>query len=100
MPLEDRMNIRRRSRDDAWQLVNERLTTGVDRASATLSERIAGIEQIVQSRSNTPATMSIQSPSGHEDLEQLESRIDARFQAFTHEVDQFQRRVGSFSSSS
>ena len=65
------------------------MTTEVDRASATLSERIAGIERTVQPRSNTPATMSIQSPSGREDLEQQEARIDARFQAFTHEVDQF-----------
>ena len=37
--LEDRLNILRRSRDDAWQLVNDRLTTEVDRASATLSDR-------------------------------------------------------------
>ena len=38
-------------------------------------------------------TISTQSPSGHEDPEQLESRIDAQFQAFTHEVDQFREEL-------
>ena len=41
MAHEDRVNILRSSRDDTWQLVNDRLTTEVDRASATLSDRIA-----------------------------------------------------------
>ena len=33
------MNILRRSRDDTWELNSERLTSEVDRASATLTER-------------------------------------------------------------
>ena len=41
MALGDRVNILRRARDDTW--VNDRLTTEVDRASATLSDRMAGI---------------------------------------------------------
>ena len=87
MALEDRVNILRRSRDDTWQLVSDRLTNEVDRASATLSDRVAGIERQMQSQNPTPATISDQSPVGQEEFAQLESRTEARFQAFTNEVD-------------
>ena len=93
MALEDRVNILRRSWDDTWELVNDRLTIEVDRASATLSDRIPGIERIVQSQSATPATASVQSPSKQEDFAQLESRTEARFQAFTYEVDQLREKM-------
>ena len=74
-------------------LVNDRLNTEVDRASASLSDRKAGIEGIVQSQSATPATTSVQSPFGQEDFAQLESRIETRFQAFTHEVAQLREEL-------
>ena len=45
MGLEDRACILRRSRDDTWQLVNDRLTNEVDRASASLSDRVEEIER-------------------------------------------------------
>ena len=47
------------------RLVSERLTPEVDRASATPSDRVAGVERLVQ----------------------LQSRIEARFHALTREVD-------------
>ena len=86
MALEDRVNILRRSRDDIW-LVSDRLTNEVDRVSATLSDRLAGIERQMQSQSATPATISDQNPVGQEEFAQLESRTKTRFQAFTNDVD-------------
>ena len=65
MALEDRVNILRRSRDDTWQLVNDRLTTEV---SASLSDRVAGIERQMQSQSF--ATISHQSQFGQEEFAQ------------------------------
>ena len=50
------VNIVRRSQDDTWDLVSERLTSEVDRASATLTERVAEVERAVQTRSAPPAT--------------------------------------------
>ena len=36
--LEDRVNILRRAREDSWEVVTNRVTSEVDKASATLSE--------------------------------------------------------------
>ena len=49
--MEDRVNILRRARDDAWELVNDRLTSEADRASATASDRGSEVERLVQSQS-------------------------------------------------
>ena len=87
MALEDRVNILRRARDDTWELVNDRVTAALDRISTTLSDRVTRIERIVRSKSATPVTPSDQNLVGQEEFAQLESRIEARFQAFTHEVD-------------
>ena len=54
--IEERVNMVRRSQDDARDLISERLTSEVDRASATLTERVAEVERVVQSRSASPAT--------------------------------------------
>ena len=85
--IEERVNIVRRSQDDTWDLVSERLTSEVDRASAFLTERVAEVERAVQTRSASPATTVEQNLPVHGDLAPLESRIEARFQACSREVD-------------
>ena len=64
----------------------ERLTSEVDRASATLTERMAEVERVAQTRSASPATTKEQNPIVQEDFAPLEARIEARFQAFAFEV--------------
>ena len=48
---------------------------------------MAEVERVVHTRSASPATTLEQKPTAHEDLTQLESRVEARFQAFTRKVD-------------
>ena len=88
---EERVNILRGSRDDTWEVVSDRLTSEVDRVSATLTERMAEVERAVQTRSASPATTVEQNPTLHEDIARLDSRIEAGFQAFSREVDELRK---------
>ena len=65
----------------------------MERASATLSDRMHEVERVAQSQSASPATTNDQKPSVHENFVQLESRIEARFQACTQEVDLFREEI-------
>ena len=47
----------------------------------------------MQTRSASPATTVEQNLPVQEDLGRLESRIEARFQAFTHEVDLLREEI-------
>ena len=88
MALEDRVNILRRARHETWELANDRLTSELDRTSTSLSDRLTGLERMVQSQRASPAAASDPHQDDQEAFTLLESRIEARFQAFTHEVDQ------------
>ena len=81
MALEDRVNILRRARRETWELVNDRLTSELDRTSASLSDRLTGPERLMQSQASAPPQVN------QEEFTLLESRIEARFQACTQEVD-------------
>ena len=59
----------------------------MDRISATLNERVAEVERVVQTRSASPATTVEQNPTLHEDIARLDSRIEAGLQAFSRKVD-------------
>ena len=43
--LEDKVNILRRVRNDAWELVNDRTSSELSRTSMSLSERLTGLER-------------------------------------------------------
>ena len=77
--IEERVNILRRSRDNAWEFISDRLTTEVERVSATLDERVAEVERVVQTRSASPATSVEQNPALHGDIARLDSRIGTGF---------------------
>ena len=85
--IEERVNILRRSCGETWDLLSERLTSELDRAPTALNDRVAEIERMVRTRSASPATTVEQNPTVQEDVARLESRIEARFQAFAREVD-------------
>ena len=68
------------------------MTFEVDRASATLNERVAEIERMVHTRSAPPAT-TVESPTSHEELERLDTKIEAGFQAFSREVDELRENI-------
>ena len=51
------------------------------------------VQKVVQLQNASPATTSDQHPSIQENFMQLESRIEARFQAFTHEVDLLREEI-------
>ena len=46
------------------------------------------LEKMIQSQGTTPATGSDQPQISPEEFAMLESRVEARYQAFTQEVDQ------------
>ena len=54
--FEERVNILRRFRSETWDLLSERLTSELDRASTTLNDRVAEVERAVHTRSASPAT--------------------------------------------
>ena len=54
--IEKKVNVFRRSREDTWDLISEKLTFEIDIASATLTERVAEVKRVVQTRSASPAT--------------------------------------------
>ena len=56
------------------------MTCEVDSVSATLNERVAEVERVVQTRSTLPATTVEQNPTFHEDIPRLDARIEAGFQ--------------------
>ena len=85
--IEGRVNILRRARSETWDLLSETLPSDLGRASTTLNSLSAEIERVIHTRSTSPATTVEQNPSAHEDLPHLESRVEARFQAFTRKVD-------------
>ena len=84
--LEERVNIFHRSRDDTWELISDRVTSEMDRASATLSERVTEVERVVRTQSASPATTAEQSPTYREYCARLEARIEAGFQAFSRDA--------------
>ena len=71
--IEERVNIVRRSRDDTWELISDRVTSEMDRASATLNEHVAEVERVIQTRSASPATTVEQNATFHEDIARLDS---------------------------
>ena len=85
--IEERVNVLRRSRDDIWEVVSDRVTSEVNRVSAMLNERVAEVERVVQTRSASPATTVEQNPTIHEDIAKLDSRIEAGFGAFSREAE-------------
>ena len=68
-------------------------TSEMDRASATLSERVAEVERVMQTRSASPTTTVDKNPALHEDIARLESRIQAGIQAFSREVNVLREEV-------
>ena len=91
--IEERMNILRRAREDAWELVTDRVASEVDRASAILSDCMSEVERVAQSQSASPATTHDQHPSVQENFVQLEFRTEARFQAVAQEVDLLRQEI-------
>ena len=83
-----RVNILRGARNETWELVDDRVASELSRTSTSLSERLTGLERMVQSQNAWPATAVDQHQAGQETFEQLKSRIEARLQAFLHEADQ------------
>ena len=65
--IEERVSILCRSQDGAWEHISDKVTSDMDRASAMLSERVAEVEQAMQTRSASPATTVEQNPTFHED---------------------------------
>ena len=59
----------------------------------SLNERMAEVERVMQTRSASPATTVEQSPTFHEDIVRLDSRIEAGFQAFSREVDELREKM-------
>ena len=41
------MNVLCRSRDDTWELISDRVTSEMGRASATPNERVAEVERVM-----------------------------------------------------
>ena len=70
-----------------------RATSELDRASTTLNDCVAEIERMVHTWSASPATTVEQNPIAPEDVAQLESKIETRFQAFTREVDLLREEI-------
>ena len=85
--LEEKILILERARSESWELVSQRLNSLLERSVGTLSERMTELEQTVQSQRTTSAAdrSSPQVPS--EEITSLESGIEARYQAFSHEVE-------------
>ena len=54
--LEREVQLFERARDDSWEAVSQQLSTLVDDSVGALSERLADLEQTVQSRMTTPVT--------------------------------------------
>ena len=83
-----------RSRTSSWEAVSERMTSELDRVSTTLNERLTEIERTVQTQSNaSPAASSEQTQSIQEDIQRIDSRIEAVFRAFSLEVGDLQERM-------
>ena len=91
--IEERVNTLRRSRDDAWEVISGRMTSEVDRVSATLNEQVAEVEHVVQTRRTSRATTVAQNLTIHEDITRLDSRIEAGFMAFSREVDELREET-------
>ena len=87
--LEAKVNIlHTRSRANTWEVVSDRVTSEIDRISATLNERMTEVERAVQTQSTSPATSVEQNQAIHEDIQKLDSRIEAGFRAFSRKVDE------------
>ena len=54
--LEREVQLFERARDDSWEAVSQRVSTLVDNSVSAMSERLADLEQTVQSRKTTPVT--------------------------------------------
>ena len=86
--LEAKIGILERARSESWELVGHRLHSTLDRTAFSLSDRMTELENMIQSQGTTPATRSDQPQINPEEIAQLESHIEARYQAFAEEVDQ------------
>ena len=75
--VEAQVSILHRSHADTWEVVSDRVTSEIDRVSATLNERMAEIERAVQTQSALPATSVEQNQAIHEDIVRPDSRIEA-----------------------
>ena len=70
-----------------WELVSQHLSTTLDKTVTSQAERLE-LEHAVQSQGTTPATGSDQPQISPEEFAVLESKVEARYQAFMQEVDQ------------
>ena len=75
-----------------WELISHRLNSTLDRTANALSDRVTELEQMRQSQRTTPATGSSHPQVNSEEITLPESRIEARYQTFTHGADE--RRAG------
>ena len=89
--LEAKVNIlHTRSRATTWEVVSERVTSELDRMSATLNDRLTELERAVQTQSATPAASVEQNQAIHEEIIRLDARIEAGLRAFSREVHELQ----------
>ena len=86
--LEAKIGLLEQARSESWELGSNRLNSTLDRTANSLSSRMTELEKMVQSQRTTPATISSQPQTNSEELALIESRIEARYQAFTQDVDQ------------
>ena len=86
--LDEKIGILERARSETWELVSHRLNSTLDRTATSLSEQMAELDNMMQSQGTTAATSSDQPQTSPEDFAMLEPRVEARYQAFTQEVDQ------------
>ena len=86
--LEAKLGILEQARSESWELGSNRLNSTLDRTANSLSSRMTELEKMVQSQRTTPTTISSQPQTNSEELALIETRIEARYQAFTQDVDQ------------
>ena len=84
--LEAKLDVLERARSGSWELISNRVHSTLARTANALSDRMTEIEQMAQSQRTTPATDSSQ-PQRTEGLTEIESRSEARHQAFIQEVE-------------
>ena len=58
--LDEKIGILERARSESWELVSHRLNSTRDGTATTLSDRMTELEQMVQSQTTSPATLSSQ----------------------------------------
>ena len=85
--IEGKIRILEIARSESWELISQRLNSLLERSVGTLSERMTDLEQTVQSQRTTPVTEASGPQVSSEAVASIESGIEARYQAFSHEVE-------------